>query len=148
MLRSAPGLLAPCNCPQALHQSRKYVKASFPRTQQPKFERAFYATHAQKMAVAPAMLASIQFLRYQPKVVRLLLLRSMQKNTMAIDYSSNQDRFGSRDLLLLLFTRPLPRDGGMAEDHGAPEAGQLPRVWTRGHKETKSRQRVSGAKSP
>ena len=51
-------------------------------------------------------------------------------------------------LLLLLFTRPLPRDGGMAEDHGAPEAGQLPRVWTRGHKETKSRQRVSGAKSP
>ena len=51
-------------------------------------------------------------------------------------------------LLLLLFTRPLPRDGGMAEDHGAPEAGQLPRVWTRGHKETESRQRVSGAKSP
>ena len=31
-------------------------------------------------------------------------------------------------LLLLLITRPLPRDGGMAEDHGAPEAGQLPRV--------------------
>ena len=26
---------------------------------------------------------------------------------------------------LLLFTRPLPRDGGMAEDHGAQEAGQL-----------------------
>ena len=51
-------------------------------------------------------------------------------------------------LLLLLFTRPLPRDGGMAEDHGAPEAGQLPRVWTRGRKEIKSRQRVSGAKSP
>ena len=34
-------------------------------------------------------------------------------------------------LLLLLFTRPLPRDGGMAEDHGAPDAVQLPRVWTR-----------------
>ena len=50
-------------------------------------------------------------------------------------------------LLLLLVTRPLPRDGGMAEDHGAPEAGQLPRVWTRGRKETESRQRVSGAKS-
>ena len=43
--------------------------------------------------------------------------------------------------MLLLFTRPLPRDGGMAEDHGAPEAGQLPRVWTRGHKETKSERR-------
>ena len=51
-------------------------------------------------------------------------------------------------LLLLLITRPLRRDGGMAEDHGAPEAGQLLRVCTRGHKETESRQRVSGAKSP
>ena len=51
-------------------------------------------------------------------------------------------------LLLLLVTQPLPRDGGMAEDHGAPEAGQLPSVWVRGHKETKSRQRVSGTKSP
>ena len=50
-------------------------------------------------------------------------------------------------LLLLLFTRPLPKDGGM-EDHGAPEAGQLPRVWTRGRKEIESHQRVSGAKSP
>ena len=38
--------------------------------------------------------------------------------------------------------------GGMAEDHGAPEAGKLPKVWTRGRKETESRQRVSGAKSP
>ena len=38
----------------------------------------------------------------------------------------------SRNNMLLLFTRPLPRDGGMAEDHGPPEAGQLPRVWTRG----------------
>ena len=30
----------------------------------------------------------------------------------------------------------------MAEDHGAPEAGQLLRVWTRGRTETESRQRV------
>ena len=30
----------------------------------------------------------------------------------------------------------------MAEDHGAPEAGQLPRVWTRGRTEAESRQRV------
>ena len=51
-------------------------------------------------------------------------------------------------LLLLLVTRLLPRDGGMAEHHGAPEAGQLPRVWIRGCKETESRQRVSGANSP
>ena len=54
----------------------------------------------------------------------------------------------TNNFMLLLFTRPLPRDGGMAEDHGAPEAEQLPRVWTRGRKEIESRQRVSGAKSP
>ena len=54
----------------------------------------------------------------------------------------------SNELLLFLVTRLLPRNGGMAEDHGAPEAGQLPRVWTRGRRETQSRQRVSGAKSP
>ena len=36
----------------------------------------------------------------------------------------------------------------MAEKHGAPESGQLPRVWTRGRKETENRQRASGAKRP
>ena len=51
-------------------------------------------------------------------------------------------------LLLLLFTRPLPMDGGTTEDHGAQEAGKLPRVWARGRTETESRQRVDGAKSP
>ena len=51
-------------------------------------------------------------------------------------------------LLLLLITRPLPRDGGMAEDHGASEAGKLPMAWTRGRRKTENRQRVSGAKSP
>ena len=30
----------------------------------------------------------------------------------------------------------------MAEDHGAPEAEQLPSVWTKGRGETNSRQRV------
>ena len=49
--------------------------------------------------------------------------------------------------MLLLFTLPLPRDGGMAEDHGAPKAGKLPRVWTGGRTETESRQRVSGVMS-
>ena len=50
-------------------------------------------------------------------------------------------------MLLLLITRPLPRDEGMAEDHRAPEAGQLPRVWIRGRTETESRQRVSEVRS-
>ena len=51
-------------------------------------------------------------------------------------------------LLLLLITRLLLMDGGMVEDHGASEAGQLPRVWTRGCRETENRQRVTSAKSP
>ena len=42
--------------------------------------------------------------------------------------SLNIKRGHSQGAKLLLFTRPLPRDGLMAEDHGAPEAGQLPRV--------------------
>ena len=32
-----------------------------------------------------------------------------------------------------MITRPLPRDGGMAEDRGAPETGRFPR----GRRETK-----------
>ena len=31
-----------------------------------------------------------------------------------------------RCLFFLAVTRPLPSDGGLAEDYGAPEAGQLP----------------------
>ena len=50
--------------------------------------------------------------------------------------------------LVVVVTRSLPKDGGMAEDHGASEAGQLARAWTRGRKETESHQRASGAKSP
>ena len=50
---------------------------------------------------------------------------------------------------MIVVVYPAPSEGlGMAEDHGAPEAGQLPRVWTTGRTETESRQRVSGAKSP
>ena len=54
----------------------------------------------------------------------------------------------TQDPVVVVVTRLLPRDGGMAEDHGAPEAGKFPKVWTRHCKETESRQRVSGAKSP
>ena len=50
--------------------------------------------------------------------------------------------------LYVVVTRQLPRDGGMAEDHGAPEAGQFSRAWVRGRKETESRQTAGGAKSP
>ena len=49
--------------------------------------------------------------------------------------------------VVVVVTQPLPSHGCKPEDHGAPEAGQLTRVWTRGCRETKSRQRASGAKS-
>ena len=49
---------------------------------------------------------------------------------------------------VVVVTRPLLRNEGMAEDHAASEAGQLHRAWTRGRTETESRQRVSDAKSP
>ena len=41
----------------------------------------------------------------------------------------------------VVVTRPLPRDEGMAENHGVPEAGQFPKAWTRGRRETKSERR-------
>ena len=52
------------------------------------------------------------------------------------------------DVVVVVHYPTLPRDGGMAEDHGAPEAVQLSRAWTRRRRETESRQRVSGEKSP
>ena len=61
---------------------------------------------------------------------------------------------GQMGRLLILFsfdvvdTRSLPRDGGMAEDHGALETAKLSRAWTRGRRETENRQKASGTKSP
>ena len=49
--------------------------------------------------------------------------------------------------MVVVVTQPLLRDVGMVKDHGAPEAGQLPRAWTRGCRGTESHQRVSGTKS-
>ena len=43
-----------------------------------------------------------------------------------------------REHVPVVVARPLPRGGGVAEDHGAPEARQLPGVWTRGRKKTES----------
>ena len=53
-----------------------------------------------------------------------------------------------RLLLLFLITRSLSRDESIAEVHGAPEIGQLPKAWTRGRRETESCQRGSAAKNP
>ena len=38
-------------------------------------------------------------------------------------------------LVVVVITQPLPRDGGMAKDLGALEAGKLLRASTRGRKE-------------
>ena len=51
-------------------------------------------------------------------------------------------------LLLLLLPDPFRGMGGMTEDHGATEAGRFPKAWIRGRRETESRQRASGPKSP
>ena len=40
--------------------------------------------------------------------------------------------------VVVVVTRPLVKDGGIAEDHGALEAGQLPRAWTRCLREIES----------
>ena len=44
-------------------------------------------------------------------------------------------------LSVVVVTQPLPRDGGMAEDCGAPEARKLPRAWTRGRREPPKNER-------
>ena len=44
-------------------------------------------------------------------------------NNDALNIVANNSRLASFALLLLV-TRPLPKDGDMAEDHGAPEAGR------------------------
>ena len=51
-------------------------------------------------------------------------------------------------VVVVVATRPLPRDEGMAEDHGDPKAGHLSNACYKGCRETESNQRVSGAKSP
>ena len=48
---------------------------------------------------------------------------------------------------VVVATRPLPSNGGMAEDHEAPETGQLPRAWIKGRKETESCKKTSSAES-
>ena len=95
----------------------------------------FFSRECQRDSVPSSLLALINMIQNGPNIKHQTQLASNASTTSAL-------------LLLLLVTRPLPMDGGMAEDHGAPEAGQLPRVWTRGHRETEGRQRVSGAKSP
>ena len=75
-----------------------------------------------------------------------LLLIKFRVSLKSILDGFNQPRSGSHTtLLLLLITQLLPSDDGTP---GAAEAGQLSRAWDRGRRETGSRQRASGAKSP
>ena len=50
-------------------------------------------------------------------------------------------------VVVIVATQPLPRDGDVVEDHGAPEAGKLSRAWTKARKEIESRQKASSARS-
>ena len=61
-----------------------------------------------------------------------------------IDNNLNYTRQRGHLLIVFLFvvaTRPLLRDEVMVEDHGAPEARQLPRTWTRGRRESSKSKR-------
>ena len=60
--------------------------------------------------------------------------------------SSTSSKQRAHYKFFVVVTRSLPRNGGMAEDHGSLEAGKLPRAWTTGCNETECRQRASGAK--
>ena len=53
----------------------------------------------------------------------------------------------NNEMLLLLLPDFIPKDGGIAEDHGAAEAWKLPRAKTRGCREKKIT-RVRAAHSP
>ena len=99
-------------------------------------------------SIAPLAIALLLTSPFPPLLLPFLAPGRCYRTWVLTIYQFFYLSLSLRSLLLLLFTRPLPRDGGMADDHGAPEAEQLPRVWTRGHKETESRQRVSGANSP
>ena len=80
----------------------------------------------------------------------LSLLPKPQKpeTTILINLSNNNPLTIYFVVVVAVAARPLPRDGLMAEDHGAQEAGKLPRTWTIGRTKTESRQRASGTKSP
>ena len=52
-----------------------------------------------------------------------------------------------RTLGLVVVTRLLPRDGGMAEDHGAPEAGQFSRAYTRDRRKTRESPKSEGRRA-
>ena len=41
-------------------------------------------------------------------------------------------------VVVVVVTQTLPRNGCMAENHGAPEALQFSKAWTRGRKERES----------
>ena len=51
-------------------------------------------------------------------------------------------QFAVAYVVFVVVTQPLPRDGDMAEDHRALEAGQLPMVWTRGRSPKSERRKV------
>ena len=90
-------------------------------------------------------------LKFKPEWLRITVEKklptsSRKQATKLGDIFSYRERKDAV-VVVVLVTRPRPRDGGIAEDHGAPEAGQLPRAWTRGRRETETRQRAS-SKSP
>ena len=71
---------------------------------------------------------------------------SLERKIVSLQYDLFLER--KKVFVVVVVTRLLPRDGGMAKHHGSPDARQLLKAWTRDCKETESRQRASGTKSP
>ena len=74
-------------------------------------------------------------------------LQNLEKNFIFEKHRKFLEKLFLHWLVFVVYSTPSEgwRHGGRP---WSPEAGQLPRVWTRGRRETRSRQRASGAKSP
>ena len=101
------------------------------------------------------MRQKIQELKIKKKtsyICRIMQFTKIVENKWHVEqcrYAMRRDKSIAHCVTVVVVVYPTPSEGwGMAEDHGAPEACQLRRVWIRGRRETGSRQRVSGAKSP
>ena len=106
-----------------------------------KYEASFFSVHPHQANLQPNLLLFNSHLHFNST---LIVLEFTFDRTLSFSkhVSSLKAKF-----FPVVVTRPLFWDGGMVEDHGAPEAGQLSRVWTRGCRERESRQRASTTKS-
>ena len=69
-------------------------------------------------------LESIGVVRTDRRSILLIIVKVNSKSELVEDRKRNSALY----VVVVVLTRPLPRDGGMTEHHESPEAGQLLRV--------------------